>query len=161
MTMMALTVWQPWASLIVLGAKPWEFRHWDYTTRTRYAHLLGQRIVIHAGARAIKRDEIDDILARIADGTSALDGTIATPLLERIKAAYKGRGVIELSAGLGTAVIGMPRRVVFRGVIDSDRLDHSVYGWPLSDIQPFPHPVPCRGSQGFWRWPFNMESADG
>lgn len=31
--MKALTVWQPWASLIIMGAKPYEFRKWDYRTR--------------------------------------------------------------------------------------------------------------------------------
>lgn len=152
--MKALTIWQPWASLIMLGAKAFEFRHWDY--RSRYSEIEGKTIVIHAGARAIKADEIDDILARIEDGTSALDAAIAVPLLTRIKGAYKCKGVVEIGAGLGTATIGRPRRVgdIFRGVMDSDRLDHSVYGWPLSNILPFTAPLECRGAQGFWNWPY-------
>src|SRR6185369_13939683 len=58
--MHALTVYQPWASLVMIGAKPYEFRRWDY--RTRAPALEGQRIVIHAGARAIKPDEIRDLI---------------------------------------------------------------------------------------------------
>ena len=57
--MKALTIWQPWASLVMIGAKPYEFRRWDY--RDRSPALEGQRIVIHAGARPIKEIEVDDI----------------------------------------------------------------------------------------------------
>ncbi len=157
--MKALTVYQPWASLIMIGAKPFEFRHWDYSTRL--PQMVGQRIVIHAAARAIKVAEIADILNRIDTGESGLKPELALPLLERIWKAAKGMGVVEMSAGLGTAIIGKPRRVgeIFTGVVDSDRLDHTVFGWPLSDIQRFEHPRPCRGAQGFWTWPKDLELA--
>lgn len=151
--MKSLTVYQPWASLIVLGAKPFEFRHWDYSVR--FPSLVGQRIVIHASARKIQVQEIADIMKRIESGESGLKPEIALPLLKRIWNAAKGAGVVELSAGLGTAILGKPRRVgeIFTGVVDSDRLDHTVHGWPLTDIEPFPHPIPCRGAKGFWNWP--------
>ena len=151
--MKALTVYQPWATLIMIGAKPFEFRHWDYSAR--YASLVDQRIVIHAAARPIKPDEIADILARIEDRSSGLIEEKAKPVLQRLMEAYKCHGVLELSAGLGTAMIGKPRRVgdIFKGIADSDRLDHSVFGWPLTDLQPFDHPHPFRGAQGFWNWP--------
>ena len=48
--MKALTIWQPWASLIIAGAKPFEFRGWRPP-----ASLIGQRIVIHAAARKIDK----------------------------------------------------------------------------------------------------------
>lgn len=152
--MKAFTIWQPWASLIMIGAKPYEFRRWDY--RTREPGLVGQRIIIHAGARPIKLAEIEDLFARMDAGESSLRDDMARPLLERIRNAYKCRGVVELSAGLGTAVLGAPRNaaVLFRGkVADSDRLDHSMWAWPLTDIQPFREPAPMKGAQGFWTWP--------
>ena len=46
--MKALTLWQPWASLVIAGAKPYEFRSWS---PPRW--LIGQRIVIHAAARRL------------------------------------------------------------------------------------------------------------
>ena len=159
--MKALTVYQPWATLVMIGAKPFEFRKWDY--RSRNPGLEGQRIVIHASAREIRPVEVEDILQRIADGESALKDELALPLLQRVREAYRCRGVLELAAGLGTAVIGRPRRVtdIFKGTPhDSDRLDQSVFGWPLTDIQPFPEPVPCRGLQGFWTWPHALELAN-
>lgn len=152
--MKALTIYQPWASFIILGAKPFEFRKWDY--RSRNPNIENSRIVIHASARPIKRAELLDIHKRIADGESGLDDTIALPLIARLLDAYKCGGILELSAGLGTVIIKRPRRVgeIFSGTVDSDRLDHAMYGWPLTAIIPFPHPIPCRGGQGFWNWPY-------
>jgi hypothetical protein len=154
--MKALTIYQPWATLIMLGAKPFEFRHWDFTSRL--PQLVGQRIVIHAAAREIKLPEVFDIRLRILEGESGLKSEIALPLVERILDAPKGRGIVEMSAGLGTAIIGKPRRVgeIFSGTIDSDRLDHTVFGWPLTSIARFDEPIACKGAQGFWNWPFSV-----
>jgi hypothetical protein len=44
--MHAVTVWQPWATLIAEGLKPLEFR-----SRPLPSALVGTRIGIHAGAR--------------------------------------------------------------------------------------------------------------
>lgn len=150
--MKALTVYQCWASLIILGAKPYEFRGHDYRKRNRY--IEGKRIVIHAAARAIVRAEVEDIVLRISEGTSALVPKIAEPLLARLLLSPDCTGVLELSAGLGTAVLGKPVTVteLFAGTADSDRLDHSKWAWPLTDVRPFKTPIPCRGFQGFWDW---------
>lgn len=157
----ALTIWQPWASLIMIGAKPYEFRRWNFTDKPYLAKLIGQRIVIHAGSRRPRLGELDDIMLRIEEGESALDANLAIPLVKQLRAALKARGVeavlhmAPLGVALGTAVIGEPRNVVdlFRGqVADSDRLDEHMYGWPLTDIQSFGEPIPASGAQGFWNW---------
>lgn len=157
--MKALTVWQPWASLIMIGAKPYEFRRWDYRARERA--LEGQRIVIYAGARPVKLGEVEDIIARMEDRLSSLRSEIAMPLLERLRSAYKGRGVLELSTGLGTAILSTPKHVsaLFSSPADSDRIDHHMWAWPLTDIRLFPAPIPTRGMQGFWTWPYAEEKA--
>ena len=49
----ALTIWQPWATLIMIGAKPHEFRGYPAPRFVR-----NQRIVIHAGARPVKPAEV-------------------------------------------------------------------------------------------------------
>jgi hypothetical protein len=48
--MKARTIWQPWASLIMIGAKPYEFRGRSYLAYIDHP-LPGERIGIHAGAR--------------------------------------------------------------------------------------------------------------
>ena len=46
-----------------------------------------------------------------------------------------------LSARLGVAIVN-----------DSDRDEHSNWGWPLSEIRAVAPPVPAVGKQGFWQW---------
>ena len=153
--MKALTLWQPWASLVAEGAKPFEFRRWPCPK-----WIWGQRIAIHAGARPVRRQEIDDLIVslRLEEGWgTALQVEPALELLLGIQAAPER---LIRSAVLCTAIIGRPvpaeeavRQAYgenFRG--DSDRIDHQVFGWPVRDIEPITPPVPARGAQGFWEW---------
>lgn len=160
--MNTLTLWQPWASLIMIGAKPWEFRGWNFLVKNVGEKVRpGDRIVIHAGARTVKPYEVDDLLDRLDDPdcTTGLIADKARALLERLRAAPKCRGVIETGAGLGTAIIGapqistdvMPAWKQFIG--DSDRLEHCRWAWPMSDVEPWERPVQMSGNRGFWKWP--------
>lgn len=58
--MPALTLWQPWACLIEIGAKPYETRAFPIPRR-----LLGRRVAIHAAARpcftCLDGETLDDI----------------------------------------------------------------------------------------------------
>jgi len=144
----ALTIYQPWATLIVAGLKPYEFRKWPAPKR-----LVGQRIAIHAGARPAKKNEIAALLARLQRRMSKVDER-AVPLLERW---HLSPGLLPVSSVLGTAVLGEPRQAakLFAGEIDpndSDRVDHSLWAWPMLEIVRFDITVPARGKQGFWWW---------
>ncbi|MEE7460622.1 hypothetical protein MFUR16E_04400 [Methylobacterium fujisawaense] len=149
----ALTVWEPWASLIAAGAKPYEFRGWHAPA----AHI-GKRIAIHSGARPVRKVEVADLLMRLRGPqawTTCLKPELAIPLLERLHTAPKAA---VLSHVLCTAILGAPVRSYeivgeFGGAInDSDRDQHCNWAWPLTDIQPLMPPVPARGAQGFWTW---------
>jgi hypothetical protein len=151
--MKACTVWQPWASLIIIGAKPFEFRTWDY--RPRYPGLVGQRIVIHAGARRMRRHEVGEILFQLACDESSLVREPARKLLVSVGFEPGDGGLqLPLSHGLGTAILGEPRLCteLFRGTIHEERIDPEMWAWPLTDIEPWIPPVPSRGAQGFWNW---------
>lgn len=157
--MKALTIWQPWASLIMVGAKPYEFRPKSYL-RYISAPAIGERIVIHADARAVKPAEVEDLLLRMNDDghTTGLIPAIARQVLERCRAAAKYQA-LPLGCALGTARLGKPRNAgaLFGGAVaDSDRaaIDESAYNWawPLEGIEPFDAPIPTRGAQGFWPW---------
>lgn len=146
--MKALTIWQPWATLIMAGAKPWEWRGWRAPSA-----VVGQRIVIHAGARMPRASEIADILARIDDDESSLDPAIAIPLLRDTPMLSW-----PLAAGLGTAVLERSIPAIVwankhcKPGFDSDRLDHSKFAWPLTEIERWESVRPARGHQGFWIW---------
>lgn len=139
--MKALTIWQPWASLIAAGAKPIEWRSWPAP-----AALYGQRIAIHAGARPVKAEEVRGLVYRLRHEPETLGfvGELAEPVLDRASG-------LPLSHVLCTAIMA-PSRPATELIRDSDRVDHSKWGWPLSDIVCLQPPVPARGAQGFWNW---------
>lgn len=150
--MKALTIWQPWASLIMAGAKPYEFRGWPAPRS-----LIGQRIAIHAGARPVKRHEIADLLFRLRGKepwTTALIKDVALPLLDRWHA---NPGMLPLSSILGSAELGAPVTAnaimsKFEGGVDSDRSEHCNFAWPMLGVEVFAPIIPARGAQGFWDW---------
>ena len=153
--MKALTIWQPWASLIVMLAKPYEFRGWNFTDRPSLAKLVGRRIVIHAAARQPKAHELEEILDRISDGESALNPDIASWFVQaQLRSLRETKKIAApISAALGTAVIGEPINVLkLFPDADPDRLDPTMYGWPMTDVRQFPEPIPAAGAQGFWNW---------
>lgn len=149
-----ITVHQPWASLIMAGAKPYEWRSWPAPKA-----LIGKRVGIHTGARAVKRSEIADLLCLLQTegeaGTSLIVDK-AVPLLERWLTAP---GSLPLSSVLCLATLGesitATQYSAGREVRDSDRIDHQKWAWPLTDIEPLEPFVPAKGAQGWWIWRHN------
>lgn len=159
--MKALTIWQPWASLIMAGAKPYEFRSWRPPTR-----LIGQRIVIHASVARIDGDNLLDLFnvlqlrdhgdeIALAAAETCLVPDKAIPVLDR---AFEG--LLPMACGLGTAILGEPRlgteiaeEFGVPRANDSDRDQHANWGWPMLEIEVWPDPIPMRGRQGLWNWP--------
>jgi hypothetical protein len=148
MRIKALTIWQPWASLIVAGFKPYEFRGWPAPRG-----LVNHRIAIHAGARPVKPAEVKDLLDRMSGGRAWTTG-LRAGAEDLLQAILADPARLPLGHVLATATLGQPRRIVQRQepLNDSDRDDHAVWAWPLSDIKPLTPPVPARGAQGFWSW---------
>ncbi|GAB4071685.1 hypothetical protein KHC28_00135 [Ancylobacter sonchi] len=150
--MKALTIWQPWASLILHGWKPYEFRGWPAPV-----NLRGQRIAIHAGARPLKVSEVADLIMRLK-GPQAWTTCLKPEALDFLERVKLSPGALPLSHVLCTVELGTPVRsweIVgeFGGVInDSDRDNHCNWAWPVSKIEPLAPPVPAKGAQGFWNW---------
>ena len=159
--MKALTIWQPWASLIMAGAKPYEFRGWRAPRS-----LIGQPIVIHASARKIDVEEVGSLFRlrnfRNIDAEHKLAWAETCLIADKSQAVFNQalEGTLPFAAGLGTAVIGEPRigteiaeEFGVPRVNDSDRDQHANFGWPLTDIEVWNDPIPMKGRQGFWNWP--------
>lgn len=150
--MKALTIWQPWASLIVEGAKPYEFRGWKPP-----ASLIGQRIAIHAGARKVRDSEITELLWQIERGEACLH---EEPALDVLCRAMVDPGILTLSHVLCTAVLGEPmpgdacaREFGVDAGNDSDRAGTFNWGWPMAQVERVVPPLPWRGRQGLWDIP--------
>jgi hypothetical protein len=73
--MPAITLWQPWASLIAHGAKRYETRHWSPPAR-----LIGRRIAIHAAARPVPRDFDSALAQAVGSALGRADRRRAPPL---------------------------------------------------------------------------------
>jgi len=155
----ALTIYQPWASLIMAGAKPYEFRSWPAPQ-----FVVGQRIVIHAGAPKMDPRELKVLLWKLGRPNSHLTGLLAdkaVPILER---AQQQPAIFPRKHALGTAVLGKPVRAcdlwpeAFAS--DSTRIEQSNWAWPLTEIQHFDEPVPMNGAQGFWNFGNALQKED-
>lgn len=153
--MYALTIWQPWATLIAEGCKPFEFRGWPLPKR-----LEGQRIAIHAGSRPARRGEIAELIVKLSGEDRRQTGLVKWGrCMDLLEMWHTSPGMLPLASVLCTAIIGAPirneqlaERLGIEWMNDSDRDEHSNWGWPLTEIEPVVPMAPARGAQGFWHW---------
>ena len=140
--MKALTVYQPWATLIVEGFKPREFRIWPAPQT-----MVGQRIVIHAAKRPMRAAELRDILTYVTSTDGTRDGIDprAHDLLEKV---WRREVDLPMSAGIGTATLGSSRKVDRAGD-DGEPM----FAWPMIDVEKWGAPQPANGARRFWEWP--------
>lgn len=161
--MYALTVWQPWASLIAIGAKPYEFRGWLPPAKN-----LHQELAIHAAARSVKIAEVRALIRglqrHVGFTNPCLHREIALPFLEKVLLGLEEPGVegsitLPLSHVLCTVELGQPQAgytcaAEFGEDVgsDSDRPGTFNWGWPMLNPQPLIPPVSARGAQGLWKF---------
>lgn len=166
--MRAITLHQPWASLIAIGAKPFETRAYPPPRK-----LLGKRIAIHAAARPAALTARE--MSRTADGHR-----LNIEITARLMGAGLGNLWCDLPHGavVCTAIISGAYRigeawtssrfgemVVIAEVMGGSRsIDSNIatdpYGnyeqgrwlWRLEDVAPLNEPAPAKGKQGWWEW---------
>lgn len=145
--MKALTIWQPWASLMVGGWKPREFRRWAAPTS-----IVGQRIGIHAAKRPIKAGELREIMDYVCSADGARDG-IDPRCMDLLERVWRREAALPMSATLGTATLGAPVIPTHRLPALGETDPKPIYAWPMLDIEKWDVPVPMKGAQGFWEFP--------
>lgn len=132
--MKAISLWQPWASLIACGQKKSETRHWDAPLS-----CIGETLAIHA--------------AKSDKGRGVLPARLLPLPFESLP-----RGVVVCTAKLFWC-----SRVVAHGE-NSFQMQNGLtwvadpfgdYGigrsvWALGDIRPLNNHVPVRGRQSIW-----------
>lgn len=147
--MKALTVRQPWASLIADGTKVYETRSWP-PPKT----LIGERIAIHAGKQCDHR---------AADGFGYAPYDMELGVLvctARIVAAHylwgdQHHGVIQSSTRSLSRDADPDFGCQMYGAIPIDAYGDYAPGrwaWRLVDVDPLDPPVPARGRHGLWNW---------
>jgi hypothetical protein len=131
--MRALTLWQPWASLIAIGAKLVETRSWAPPS-----WLVGERIAIHA-----------------AQTPDHIDIAVTYPFH-----AYLHSAPLPLGAVVATAVIDRYAEMTVESIdrLERDNPHEYAFGlyepgrfaWVLRDVEPLAVPVLARGGQKIW-----------
>ena len=130
--MKALSVWQPWAWLIVNGYKHVENRTWILPEA-----MAGQRIYVHASKREdwtawrIIKNKHPEIWAKISQ-----DGLVVN---EGFRRALP-RGYLVGEVTLKSCGWGYP----------SGWAEPDYWQWILADPVAFEIPIPCRGRQGLF-----------
>jgi hypothetical protein len=140
--MKALSLWQPWASAIAVGAKRYETRHWPAP-----AWLIGQRVAIHAATRrhCADRECMETIL-----GESVESHALFEKHREHVYAALPFGAVVctaVLKACHDTAGLQVSEIEERWGNYSAGR-----YAWELVDVVRLDPPAPYTGRQGIFGW---------
>ncbi len=134
--MLALTIKQPWAYAICHLGKDVENRTWKPP-----AHAIGTRIAIHAGKRYDTPEGYAEFIR------------IAACVVDNLpKAAGEGQLLDDRGAVVATAVVGT---WVTRS--DSPWFCGPI-GWVICDVHVLWKAVPCRGMQGLWKLPDDVDA---
>jgi hypothetical protein len=151
--MKALSLWQPWASLIAVGAKRIETRSWDPPS-----HLIGQHIAIHASRTdtTVRTTEVRTMMANVL---GLNPGRNLAQQLPRgvVLCTVRIRGVrwstgMNMHSGKAWAftregALELPGQELWFGDFRAGRCL-----WLLDDVQPILNPPPAMGHQKLWDW---------
>jgi hypothetical protein len=145
--MKAITIHQPWATLLALGEKIFETRSWSTSHRGETAIHAGKQI----DREACEREPIKSVLAK--------HGFTAENLPT---GAVVGIGDLSHCWSIGTDYqSGMP--VLFNGIGgDTKRVslneekfgyyENGRFAWEFDEMFKLPAPIPAKGQQRLWNW---------
>ena len=134
MKVKALSLWQPWASLIADGAKQIETRSWSTAYRGS--------IAIHAAKRWTP--EQNDLCQQ-----EPFRGCL-------LEAGFANWTDIPLGCVVGIAdlIDVVPTEAIVAELSEQEKAfgnyERGRYGWMLTNIRALPTPIPVRGRQGLW-----------
>lgn len=149
----AITLWQPWASLVARGIKRFEARHWPPPAR-----LVGRRIAIHAAARRVPRDFDPALAQAVSEALGDLDWPHVLPFgavvcSAVLAGAYRIGG--RRTAGRADVDAAVPGSAPLAAIAIDSFGDYSRgrWAWALASVERIDPAVPAKGRQGWWRWP--------
>lgn len=137
--MQALTIYEPWATLLVKGKKQFETREWQ----RNYRGLLA----IHSGKQSVDIEDYPLGLSEILDDSKITQDNlnnnkgkiIAIATLKEIH-LMTDKFINEQSELERLTGFWEPRR----------------FAWELTNIKPLPQPIAARGMPGLWTVPDNI-----
>ncbi|BFH15862.1 ASCH domain-containing protein [Paenibacillus melissococcoides] len=148
--MKAITIIQPWATLIALGAKQFETRSWATKHRGDLAIHAGKQI----DREACEQEPFRSVLARhgyTADNlpTGAVVAVCRIVDCWEVSRCLRGDVVLEKDGGNTMREDPIGKQEEAFGWYDDGR-----YAWDLIQIRQLPKPIPAKGQQGLWNWSY-------
>lgn len=156
--MKSITLTQPWASLIAIGAKRIETRSWPTNYRgplaihaaAGLAHVGGKRAFwqleqsqpFYAVLRAANLPDYD----RFAEGYP-FGAIVAVCALVDCRPTAGPQGEHGTSSKYAAWVHGLSDQERAFGDFSPGR-----FGWLLDDVRALPEPIPARGALQLWEW---------
>lgn len=146
--MKALSLLQPWASLIAIGAKRWETRSW----RTSYRG----EIAIHASQRFGK--ELFHISTEEPFLSTLSEAGIATPSGIPRSAIIAVANIVEvIPTGTLFSLNSLPDTAEFEE--EFGNYEPGRFAWKLENVRRLKTPVPCGGALSIWSVPDETANA--
>lgn len=127
-----LSLWEPWASLIVAGVKVHETRHWP-------THVRGP-IAIHAAKRCERR--VDDALDFLCVHALGVDWASTRP----------AGAVVAIATLAGCNAAPETERWTPQSDQVAGNFAAGRWAFALRDVRPLREPISLVGRQGFFRW---------
>ena len=150
--MKALTLTQPWATLVAIGAKRFETRSWSTPYRGPLAIHAGKNLKPVGGEAGLRElcgmEPFREVLteAGLADVGALPRGAIVATV--ELLGCHPTDDVAACGSALVVARITRLRPCCHERAFG----DYSPgrFAWVLGDRQPLTPPVPARGKQGLW-----------
>lgn len=124
--MKALTIKEPWASLIINGYKKYEFRSW----KTNYRGKL----LIHAGLTLDKvvSNKFNDYNLEYGKGEIIGEATLVDCILvdDKLNMELKEKDALVYGSSVHTGL----------------------YAWKLDEVIKYDKPIKCKGQLGLWNY---------
>lgn len=139
--MKAITIIQPWATLIAIGAKQYETRSWSTKHRGEIAIHAGKKIDLEACKEPEIRKALDEY-GYTADNLP----TGAVVATARLTNCYKSVDTWTDGYELeGNRLISSPE-------CDFGDFTPGRYAWEMSGVKRLEEPIAAKGQQGLWNW---------
>lgn len=154
MTMRAITLTQPYATLVAIGAKRIETRGWATSYRGPIAIHAGKGLGPVGGLQGLA-DLVDSepfFRAFVQHGMTTRSSTLESLIAQLPRGAVVATArLVAIYPTTGSGLVGFdPQPLLSELAFGDYRLGR--YGWLLADVTPLPEPVPARGALGLWEW---------
>jgi activating signal cointegrator 1 len=150
--MKALTLWQPWASLVAMGEKCIETRCWSTDYRGKMAIHAAQAIPAKYLGASAETEEFRDELADVFNVRRDRDDRAGKHVNQALTELPKG-AVLCIVTLLAIEEIDVTlRETLSRRERLFGNYDDGRFAWYLQLIEVFDPVVPAKGNRRLWNW---------